>query len=74
MSLKFRQFQNNSSAFDNTPNNFRYTHRRSDFCVLCPIRIQEIIRQLCSNKYDLITFADTAQARMWQTDRRTEGS
>jgi len=35
MSVKCRQFQNNSYVFDVTPNNFRYADQRPDCSILC---------------------------------------
>jgi len=35
------KFQNYSRVFDVMPNNFRWAHRRSDYCTFCPLHIEE---------------------------------
>ena len=61
MSLKFRQFRNNSCVFYDTPKNFRCNHRRSDCCILCQMHIQENIKQF-GPKVDRI-FSDASATR-----------
>ena len=70
MSVKFRQFRI-ISVFDDSPNNFRCTDRRSDYCILCPIHILEkSLKRLHSTLERIFSYAKTSWG-LFTLDLRT---